>query len=896
MRFPYNRGMFVVRCHAYCVRRLLLVCTLLICAVLGSAQAYKLTSQFTFTSPGGFENPVVAIDGTTVFVAGESKATVGAASSTLRLIRKGAVAAENFDILTDLVNVTVLDMRVSPDHSLVTLVGRLNTADSQAFIGAFDTVTGATKYEKLTNGIGTFDFYSQVRYQGSTTVVCGVVGDLLKMLTFRTATGSNTVGRVFDGGPVRLSPRMEMSQGNAIVVYSGVSGGSPRMFMRSINVGFTSFEWGTAFGEPSDGLLVSPLPNGDIIFVGNTPDSLAQLPTQPVIVKMNGATGAPIDTFHVQLPPNDSALVQPQTLGVQGDLVVVNSKHTSFGVATTCTSITNTLSGQTFVDLDPTIAIPVESVVDGDGEQHLLRRSSGDSTFVMLRRTPDSLTLSAAQALVPKHLVVSVTRNLAVVAQTTVSGQFAVRLLLLDPAVIARPDNILMTTRSLKNGAPSLILGNDTAGIGSTVSLVTDVQHGTLTLGTDGSLDYVPDAGFFGLDSFTYRISRPGSTATAVVTIEVQPDLVGFVPDTFTTKGGVVLTTKLHLNGPRAVNNLVLSVGEDSVATSLFAPNATILVGQTDSNTISISTAPVRTQTVAHVLSGFNSNVVIAAVTIVPAQLQSVTAASNTVIGGALVNMTVTLDGKAPAGGFVVNLTDNSVALNRPASVTVPANQTSASFVASTAPVTVSALATVTAELNGVTKSTSVNVVGCSVIVSPSSIAGGSFGFGSVNITSNVAQSIIFTLSDNSSATNFGAPTVVVPSGLSTANFTVTTAPVAATQTSTITIAAQGVTRSTTVSVIPPSLKSLSVSPGSVQGGTAYAGSAELNGTAAANTTINLTSASPIVQVPGTVVVSSGSTFGIFPGTTSVVTSSTMVIITGTLNGVTKTTTLVVTP
>jgi VCBS repeat-containing protein len=51
------------------------------------------------------------------------------------------------------------------------------------------------------------------------------------------------------------------------------------------------------------------------------------------------------------------------------------------------------------------------------------------------------------------------------------------------------------------------VLANDTDGDGDplTAVLFSGVQHGSLTLNTDGSFEYTPEAGFVGTDSFVYR-------------------------------------------------------------------------------------------------------------------------------------------------------------------------------------------------------------------------------------------------------------------------------------------------------------------------------------------------------------------------------------------------------
>ncbi|WP_040727020.1 immunoglobulin-like domain-containing protein [Thiomicrorhabdus sp. Kp2] len=57
------------------------------------------------------------------------------------------------------------------------------------------------------------------------------------------------------------------------------------------------------------------------------------------------------------------------------------------------------------------------------------------------------------------------------------------------------------------------------------VSGTTDPSHGSITLNSNGTITYVPDANYNGPDSFTYTISDgEGGTDTATVTLNVTPD------------------------------------------------------------------------------------------------------------------------------------------------------------------------------------------------------------------------------------------------------------------------------------------------------------------------------------------------------------------------------------
>lgn len=86
--------------------------------------------------------------------------------------------------------------------------------------------------------------------------------------------------------------------------------------------------------------------------------------------------------------------------------------------------------------------------------------------------------------------------------------------------------------------------------------------------------------------------------------------------------------------------------------------------------------------------------------------LTSLTLAPATVVGGKRVRGTVTLSAPAPAGGAVVALSGDSTSITVPASVTVPAGTTSATFAITTKRVRATTLATVTATYAGSSLST----------------------------------------------------------------------------------------------------------------------------------------------------------------------------------------------
>ncbi|HXT61364.1 MAG TPA: Ig-like domain-containing protein [Pirellulales bacterium] len=94
-----------------------------------------------------------------------------------------------------------------------------------------------------------------------------------------------------------------------------------------------------------------------------------------------------------------------------------------------------------------------------------------------------------------------------------------------DPAPPAAANDVFQVAGGLPFASPAAgVLANDTATGGGALSaaLVIAPLHGSLTLRADGSFDYVPQAGFQGVDGFSYRAQAGGAMSdVASVTLDV---------------------------------------------------------------------------------------------------------------------------------------------------------------------------------------------------------------------------------------------------------------------------------------------------------------------------------------------------------------------------------------
>jgi hypothetical protein len=126
----------------------------------------------------------------------------------------------------------------------------------------------------------------------------------------------------------------------------------------------------------------------------------------------------------------------------------------------------------------------------------------------------------------------------------TNSPATTVTLLVTNLAPVANPDVYgVCPGEPLTVAAPG-VLANDTDAYGETLCavLITGPANGTLTLGTNGSVVYLPFAGYYGPDSFTYAATDGTTTSDpAVVSIYVNtnclaplavPDIYQVLPNT----------------------------------------------------------------------------------------------------------------------------------------------------------------------------------------------------------------------------------------------------------------------------------------------------------------------------------------------------------------------------
>lgn len=268
----------------------------------------------------------------------------------------------------------------------------------------------------------------------------------------------------------------------------------------------------------------------------------------------------------------------------------------------------------------------------------------------------------------------------------------------------------------------------------------------------------------------------------------------------------------------------------------------------------------------------------------------------------------------APAGGAFVSLSnDNPSLISMPASVTIPAGQTSADFPIQTTATGVTTAVRITGAYGSATKSAVFTVSApsqaipiSSVTVTPSTVVGGSNQGVRALVTLAAGAPIeganIMLTSSRPDLVALPRVIRVTFSGSTTAFTDFAAAPVAAPTQVTITATFGGSTQSAILTVTPPattapSLLGLTLNPATVVSGNTSQGTVTLSAAAISPTVVTLaSSSSPLVSVPASVTIPAGASSANFTVNTTSLTSQFTATISATLNGISRSTTITLTP
>jgi serine protease AprX len=177
-------------------------------------------------------------------------------------------------------------------------------------------------------------------------------------------------------------------------------------------------------------------------------------------------------------------------------------------------------------------SLPLSSAMENRSYLYQVTATDPDGgalTFA-LDSAPAGMTIGLANGLIswtPSHAQIG--SNAVAVRVTDSTGLSAAQNFSILVAAINRPpvganDNYSVAAGSTLNVPVPGVLANDSDPDGNAITavLASGPAHGAVTLNTNGSFKYVPNAGYSGVDSFSYRDSdgqTSGNVATVAITV-----------------------------------------------------------------------------------------------------------------------------------------------------------------------------------------------------------------------------------------------------------------------------------------------------------------------------------------------------------------------------------------
>jgi hypothetical protein len=221
---------------------------------------------------------------------------------------------------------------------------------------------------------------------------------------------------------------------------------------------------------------------------------------------------------------------------------------------------------------------------------------------------------------------------------------------------------------------------------------------------------------------------------------------------------------------------------------------------------------------------------------VLPPSLNSIVLTPGTISGGAQAGAIVMLNGLAPAGAAIVDLTSDSASAMPPALATVPAGSSSVTIGIPTNAVAANTLANISAGWNGASVQSQLMLMPqgqpASIALSPASLSGITSTFATVTMAAASATDQTLQISSSNPAASLTATSVLIPAGSTTGGFFINAAAVSTQTLATISVSGGGVTRSATLTLNPavaPTTMSLAVTAGGRSGESVLSNPAGLN-------------------------------------------------------------------
>jgi len=417
--------------------------------------------------------------------------------------------------------------------------------------------------------------------------------------------------------------------------------------------------------------------------------------------------------------------------------------------------------------------------------------------------------MAAGQVTAPTPATITATLNGA-----SASGRFTVmppslQSLLISPSSIsggAQPGGIVMLNGQAPAGGAVVSLSSNSPAVSPPTTVAVEP-------GIESVSFPIPTSAVTTKTTATITATWNGVTMQAQVTLTPQqpPASITLSPTTTVGLGGGSFATVRVATANSSDEFLQVTSSNPAVAS---VNSGVVIPSGTTAGGFNIFTSSVTTQTLVTISVSGGGVTQSATLTVnpQPPSLSTLTVSPSSVIGGNASTGTVTLTAAAPSGGASIALSSSKTTVaSVPAGVTIPAGAMSVTFAVTTVAVTTNSSVTITAT-SGTSKTATLTITAASaaaslqsVSVSPTSVTGGTTSQGRVALSAGAPQGGAIVALSSANPAVAGVPaSVTVPAGTTSATFAVTTTTVSAATAVTISAAYNGVTRSATLTVMPP--------------------------------------------------------------------------------------------
>ncbi|HMF77538.1 MAG TPA: hypothetical protein VK604_17910 [Bryobacteraceae bacterium] len=599
----------------------------------------------------------------------------------------------------------------------------------------------------------------------------------------------------------------------------------------------------TAVGAPATATIIASYNSADrtAALTITAPTALSTVSLNPTsVVRGTSSTGtvtlgsaAPTGGISVALSSNNAAATVPASVTVAAGSTTANFTVTTTAGATAATAtITATYSGVSkTAALTMTVATALSTVSLNPAS--VVRGTSSTGTVTLSSAAPTggiavALSSNNTAATVPASVIVAAGSTTASFTVTTTAGTTAATATITatysgvsKPAALTMTIATALSTVSLN--PTSVVRGTSSTG---TVTLSSAAPTGgtAVALSSNNAAATVPASVTVAAGSTTANFTVTTTAGTTAATATITATYSGVSKTAALTITVATALSTVSLN-PASVTRGATSTG--TVTLSSAAPSGGISVALSSNNAAAIVPATVTiaaggitatftvtttlgtaaaTATIIATYTGVSKT---AALTMTAsAALSSVALSPASVTRGSASTGTVTLSKAAPTSGISVALSSNNAAAMVPATVTVAAGSTTATFTVTTTAGTTAATATITATYNGVSKTSTLAMTGptllSSLSVAPTRVAGGTAATGTITLSTPAPVGGVSISLKTINTVVTGVPaSITIPAGSTTATFAVTTRSFLITWQVTLT-ATQGATNKTASLTVTP--------------------------------------------------------------------------------------------